>query len=405
MFSLKMPLFVASFLLWGIQAHADSSNGLADSELQSDEATESNEAASETTKPLAQRLLEERIEELKAELTEAESELARLTGVPTDQADTVGEPMSGEETGALVVVRGDRASGSGFIAAMRGRTFFVTNIHVLGASRGASFTTVTGEEITLTPHAYLSRKRDLAIVPIEWSGSVLNLSPSLNFDKVGIGESVTVIGNSSGANVATRLTGSILGIGPHEIEVSAKFVPGNSGSPIIHERLGSVIGIASYLRDFRSDSKWTEDSEFNDIRRFGYRLDGEIEWQQIPIAQLHEEAEAYAQFEDRTEVMWNVSYQLRHESTLLTNYRDHESLGYLYEDVSSDFDWRCGTASSHNSQILKRFINQMLNESQNDLVDTEGLLQIEFYRRNYYRILGYRENVRKNLTNFADRRL
>ncbi|NQY33322.1 MAG: trypsin-like peptidase domain-containing protein [Coraliomargarita sp.] len=368
------------------------------------ESQDSDESENDSEKSLAQRLLEERIEELKEELEKAESELARLVG--HEQPNRKGVTyVSREDSGALVVVRSDNSSGSGFIARLKDKTFFVTNIHVLGAARGAELTTVNGEAIKLTPTAYVSKRRDLAIVPIDWSGRVLDISKSLNFDNVEIGESVTVMGNSSGANVTTRLDGVIRGIGPNEIEVSAEFVPGNSGSPIIHNELGVVIGIAAYLRDFRSDSKWTEGTEFNDIRCFGYRLDGAIEWQAVALDDLYRQAEAYALFEDRTEVMWNVSHQLRYESNLLTAYRDHDSLGHLYEDISSGFDWNRGTASPHNSKILGRFINQMMNESQNDVSETREQLKVDFYRRSFDRIVDYRETVRNNLSNFAERRL
>ena len=85
--------------------------------------------------------------------------------------------------------------------------------------------TVEGQDVSLTNTVFISRKRDLAIVPISWSGPMLEVSPSLNFDEVEIGDLITVMGNSGAAGVATRLDGKINGIGPEELEVSAKFVP------------------------------------------------------------------------------------------------------------------------------------------------------------------------------------
>lgn len=131
----------------------------------------------------------------------------------------------------------------------------------------------------------------------------------------------------------------------------------------------------------------------------------QLKWQAVALDDLYRQAEAYALFEDRTEVMWNVSHQLRYESNLLTAYRDHDSLGHLYEDISSGFDWNRGTASPHNSKILGRFINQMMNESQNDVSETREQLKVDFYRRSFDRIVDYRETVRNNLSNFAERRL
>lgn len=85
-------------------------------------------------KSLAQLYLEKRIRELEYELKLARSELARITSTEVSQPT---EPASSAATlparsvqpseipqGALVVVSGPKGSGSGFVAEMKGRTFF-----------------------------------------------------------------------------------------------------------------------------------------------------------------------------------------------------------------------------------------------------------------------------------------
>ncbi|WP_169305319.1 S1 family peptidase [Coraliomargarita akajimensis] len=366
-------------------------------------------------KSLAQLYLEKRIRELEYELKLARSELARITSTEVSQPT---EPASSAATlparsvqpseipqGALVVVSGPKGSGSGFVAEMKGRTFFVTNIHVLGAARGAELNTIDGQRLNLGQGAFLSQNRDVAIVPIEWSGPVMKLSTSLNYDEVAIGDSITVMGNSSGAGVATKLSGEIRGIGATELEVSAEFVPGNSGSPIIHDELGTVVAIASYLKDFSSDSKWTEDTDFDAIRRFGFRLDGTIEWERVSMSELHRQAEAYHLFEHRTSMIWNISYMLLHESKLITSYRDDDSIGHLYTNISTDFNWGRGTGSAHNTQLLKRFIQSLVSEAQNDIVDTRKQLSISFYQRQFNEIVEFRDQSRAKLKQFERSRL
>lgn len=355
--------------------------------------------------------LEQRVERLRIELAEAEKELKASqlnsdTSIPAEAGIPVAEVSNSEMlTGSLVVITGDNGSGSGFLAQIKGRVFMVTNVHVLGAARGANITTIDGVDLVLGQGAYLSKERDVAIVPVDWDGPVLKLSPSLRFDEVEIGQSIIVMGNSGGANVATRLKGVIRGIGPDELEVSAKFVPGNSGSPIVHSKLGTVIAVASHLKDFSSDSKWTENTEFDKIRRFGYRLDGEIAWEQVSLSELYRQGEAYQSFEDRTAAMWNISYTLTYDSKLLTSYRDHDSIGHLYSDISSDFNWNRGTASAHNTQMLRRFINGMRSELQSDLSAADKLISLSYYQKQYDSIKGYRDQIRENLTRFANSRL
>ncbi|CAA6678792.1 MULTISPECIES: serine protease [unclassified Lentimonas] len=343
--------------------------------------------------------LEEKVARLKRELAAAEAELAARDAI---------EPMptaSEIESGALVVISSDQSEGSGFIAEMRGRTFLITNIHVLGAARGALIRTLDGEVITLPSYGFISQKRDIALVPIEWEGPTLPLSQSLSFDEVGIGQAVTVVGNSDGAGVGSRLTGEVTGVGPDELQVSAKFVPGNSGSPIMHDELGKVVAIASRLKDFSVKSKWTEDSEQADIRRFGYRLDGEIEWGQIALNDLYQQSELYHRYEDRTKVMWHISYMLQYEDKLMTGYGSHDSLGYLFKNFDRDFQWQRGTNSSHNQRMLKRFVTSLLMELQSDRQSTADALQVDFYRRRYYSIDDVRDEAIRALTRFQDSRL
>lgn len=343
--------------------------------------------------------LEGRIVRLKRELAQAESELAKRN-------ESAPVPVNTEiASGALVVISSDRSEGSGFIAKMRGRTFLMTNIHVLGGARGASIQTLDGVEITLPSYGYISRRRDIAIVPIEWDGPTLPMSQSLSFDEVGIGQAVTVMGNSDGARVASRLKGEVRGVGPDELEVSAKFVPGNSGSPIMHDELGKVIAIASHLKDFSVKTKWTEDSERADIRRFGYRLDGEIEWGQVALPDLYRQGEAYHRYEDRTKVMSRISYMLKYEDQLMTSYASHDSLGYLFEHFDSDFQWHRGTNSSHNQRLLKRFLTSVMSELQTDRQSTQEALKIDFYQRRYLALEDMRDQAAKDLLRFGDSRL
>jgi len=232
--------------------------------------------------------------------------------------------------------------------------------------------------------AFLSRQRDLAIVPIDWSGDYLGVSASLSFDQVAIGDAVTVMGNSDGAGVATRLHGDIDGIGPLELEISAKFVPGNSGSPIISDQLGTVIGVVSHMRDLSRKDKWTEDSELADIRRFGFRMDGEINWQRVTMVELFDQGDIYERFEDRTTVMARTIYMLKYERKILTGYSSHKSLGYLFDTFDSGFSWQRGTNSSNNIIKLERFVNSLQRELVTDRQETRDALTVDFLSKRFY---------------------
>lgn len=93
-------------------------------------------------------------------------------------------------------------------------------------------------------------------------------------------EAVTVMGNSDGAGVATQISGQVLGVGPELVEVDAKFVQGNSGSPILNGA-GRVIGVASFATRDEDVNNWVKNgTRFNTVRRFGYRLN-HVQWKEM----------------------------------------------------------------------------------------------------------------------------
>lgn len=333
---------------------------------------------------MVQESPQDRIERLKRELAEAEAaaeaKVTKATRAPVEaEADSLHIP-----TGALVIVEGaEGGGGSGFIAEIRERMFFVTNIHVLAGARGAKIRTADGEALALPEFAFLSRDRDLAILPLIWTGESLKISQSLSFDEVGIGDAITVMGNADGTGVATRLHGAVDGLGPDQIEISAKFVPGNSGSPIVHNERGTVIGIVSHMRDLSRKNKWTEDSEQADIRRYGFRMDGEIDWERASLRQIYEEGERLEAFAERTQLLTQTVHMMTNERTILTGYRDHASLGYLFEPFEDGFNWKRGLGSANNVRKLERFVNGLRNELVSDRNSTLKGLKLSFFKKRF----------------------
>lgn len=156
-------------------------------------------------------------------------------------------------------------AGSGFIAKVDDKTYIFTNQHVIMGADSIEFKTVTGE--TLKPLGVeLSLQRDIARLPIADRDDALVIS-----DGVAMDIPLAVFGNSEGGGVATELYGKVTGVGSDLLEVSAEFVSGNSGSPVLNMDQ-EVIGIASYVR-YSEPSEMKEDTKFeNKVRRFCYRL-------------------------------------------------------------------------------------------------------------------------------------
>jgi Trypsin-like peptidase domain len=194
---------------------------------------------------------------------------------------------------AMVLVEGDKGKGSGFIARMEGKTYVITNSHVIRGSSKVTFKTVGNKELSIGP-LQIADHADLVRAEVTAPGNVLEILQNAE-QVIKIGDEIMVVGNSEGAGVVREIKGKVTGIGPDRIEVDAPFVPGNSGSPILTSR-GAVVGVATYLKMPRSSlggSKTTSSNStnannvlaanilaliLNEVRRFGYRLDTVSGW-------------------------------------------------------------------------------------------------------------------------------
>jgi formylglycine-generating enzyme required for sulfatase activity len=198
---------------------------------------------------------------------------------------------------AVVVVEGDAGVGSGFVTVMFGKTVVVTNAHVLVGSRSIRVTDLRGNRLRFGP-VCLGRSSDVALIPLlEWKEPVLTVEESVE-RAVELGAPVAAYGNSRGEGVITRSDGKVNGIGPEKVEVTAEFVEGNSGGPIVATTSGRVVAVATYIS--RTAASWvTAGTRFERVRRFGLRLDNlqPADFQEVNEVAYNADLKRYRQLE------------------------------------------------------------------------------------------------------------
>lgn len=171
-----------------------------------------------------------------------------------------------------LIVQCDDSSGSGFVCEMDGRRYFITNEHVIRGQKRVAVFFCDGRKLKLG-RMEIARDADLVRFAVSSNQPAFKLAggePRMH-------EKVRVFGNSDGKGVVTYIQGRIIGIGPKELEVSAEFINGNSGSAVLNEA-GAVVGVATYAtRSFSPDDWVKADTRYSKVRRFALRLNGR-EW-------------------------------------------------------------------------------------------------------------------------------
>ncbi len=197
------------------------------------------------------------------------------------EADTapIPEELIRQHKNSLVFAEGKSASGSGFICSVGAKSFLFTNQHVVAGNPAVVFTALDQTPIKVG-QAAAAVGHDLISFELLSKATGMEIMREVEVNAA-VGDAVAVLGNPKGDRVIKPLAGKIVGIGPDRIEVSAEFVQGNSGSPVIHLKTGKVIGIATYAKVRAFDSLTGKRKNEPEVRRFAYRLDSVKQWQPV----------------------------------------------------------------------------------------------------------------------------
>lgn len=205
----------------------------------------------------------------------------------------------------LVIIEGNQSSGSGFIAMFHDRPVLFTNSYVLSGNSGITARLLNGQSIAMRGFS-MADTYDVSVFQQDTAKAGFELLQDVG-NNVHLGDAVVVLGNRLGAGVATELKGTITGIGPELIEVDADFVEGNSGSPVIHVKTATVIGIAT-LSTVRNMDGLGKDSKFKSVaRRFAYRIDNIPTWKNPAWQVFVKESAILNKITQRTDDVWNLA--------------------------------------------------------------------------------------------------
>ena len=354
--------------------------------------------------------LQTQVDQLKtqvASLQQLKSVIVAATPVPTP-APAAPVPQAPAQTGtatsmqlvadyssALVIIEGKKGIGSGFLCNMEGRTYVITNAHVVADNPGFKITSITGKVFTPGASA-VAVGHDLVRIEVADAGKAFDGIPNLDAS-VKIGDVVTILGNPEGAGVVKPVEGKIVGIGPDLIEVDAPFVKGNSGSPIIHQLSGKVLGVATYLME-RKVEQGAQGGVQVETRRFGYRLDGIKQWEQINwqsfFAQSAQLNDMEILSEDFVKMFGDSAHGLDYDPTSYASPALQRSVRTFVEAAR-----QAGKMSVSDKKILvERFIADLRSVTHSDILAFNKNTAYDYFRREVEDQSRFRDELYEGLT-------
>lgn len=314
---------------------------------------------------------------------------------PSPKSVSAASAIMKANTNNLVFVTGKEGAGSGFIANMDGANYLVTNAHVAAGIDEAYFKTLDGTVVPRGP-ASVAVGHDVFRMAQPAGGRSLEIMSGVD-QNASVDDEVVVLGNAEGAGVINTIMGKIVGIGPNLVEVDAPFVPGNSGSPIIHLKTGKVIGVATFAVIRRYDAATMERTKEPVVRRFGYRLDSVKLWQPVSWQSFHAQALAM-------ERIHTLSEALDH---FLRDLFEHQSHVTISQHTNPIIKTRIAQWQESKSRKLSpadreiadaNFISFLKVACQTDLAETQRFLTYDYFQRKLGEEQGMRSEMAKAFT-------
>lgn len=176
---------------------------------------------------------------------------------------------------SIVFLSGAKTAGSGFIVQKGAKSYVYTNRHVV--DHGAIIVKDIQGKLLKVVGQENAIGLDISRLELKEPRQGLVFTTAIP----SIGDGITVIGDSDGVGAATKLEGKVIAVGPKVLELSAQFIPGNSGSPVLRSD-GKVIGIATFGYDaYNPADRFKRGTRFNGVRRFALRIPEDIKWQAV----------------------------------------------------------------------------------------------------------------------------
>ena len=292
---------------------------------------------------------------------------------------------------SLAFVEGKGGKGSGFIGEMGGKKFVFTNQHVVAGNAGAILTLLDQTRVK-TGAAAAAAGHDIMSLELLSDGVGMKVMRDVLANTT-VGDDVAVLGNSNGERVIKPLMGKLVGVGPDRIEVSAEFVTGNSGSPIVHLKSGEVIGIATYAKIRKIDSITGKLKAEPEVRRFGYRLDSVKQWQPVNWQAYDEDFHTLEKINARTTDLLRLLTARDAISMSALDYKDSAIRNPLMRFANGVRGK--GLIKTDFASAAKDLIGSLRTSCDSDIVDAQARLRYEYFRRELHDHQQLREQFYK----------
>lgn len=320
-FRLFLAFFLQAILSGSVQADETVESADLESGLTQQQIAVINIKRQELSKQRARiELAKAKLDALKSQLKEREARIAQLNEELAKKQETLssGDHGGGGDTAEsqsklparflvdankhIVIIEGDRGSGTGFICMSGGEPWVYTAAHVLSGNSKISVRDYEGRVYRDFERLECAEGVDLLRLKLK-DTDLKGFEVATKAEIPKAGDTIVAVGNSLGTGSLSGEPGEIISSGEDMWEVDAEIIPGNSGGPVLSLSSGKVVGIVTHLTIERR-RKATASAGKATVKRFAARLDKQWEWHEMPITRFVSEWQYIDKMASESSVAW-----------------------------------------------------------------------------------------------------
>lgn len=321
--------------------------------------------------------------------------------------------LSDKQLHCLVTIKGDNATGGGFLMQMPAGTFVVTTLHLLAANPNLKIVTNAGAPVTITGFRG-APDRDLAIITVSDPKEGIPLFS----DPAGIKSGDQVIVPAFNRRDVTLLgrVGSVVGVEPVQLNLDVRLGSNAEGAPVILVKGGAVAAmICNMKRSDLSESiaqAWSGNPAPGASGALHYsalRLTDIKTWENYDTARFQAESAVLKQFHTDTRCIDSYLNSRRFRSVEEAESNPHPigsdylNNGKLKDAIDTYKHFSIGADQNQRLSAAKELLFDLIGIADTDVSTLKGFTTpYTFNRRWAQEELAYRKALRKQLDDLGD---
>lgn len=298
----------------------------------------------------------------------------------------------------LATIKGDKSTGSGFVAVYQNTPVLFTSTGFLGGNLTFAATLQDGRSVVLKGLT-VADKCDVTFLQQSTVNQGIQIMNDID-KRLDVGDSIVVLRRNPDTREINEISGYVTRVESDRVEVDASLDSGCNGCPVIHARSGKVIGMVSSNIVYKIEGTG-RDSVFNrDERRFACRLDNMIGLSNVTWKSFQAETVMMNNIKARTQGVWNLAVDISTNGRVVDWDTHTQRENYIktsvlsWQKAISNKNGTAGTPAWFRSE-KERLINGVISALTIDLSFIKPDSLSSFNRREYTEQLECRQLLRR----------